>query len=396
MFSLSARFRKSRTAGVPGSVYYVIRQGVVERNITGLVQGMDDSVMSKEKDRIASDLMTIYCVVENAYKDNSDPQIDDIYASAREALFKDNPYADRIRQYNGKYPAYDKIAKISKIFSDCFYQQKRANYGQFKEPDKSTLLGYISWLIHEYASDGKPYSKSLRSTWLSVNSYLNGKDIPLKEITGQFVSGYSAYLGNRVAANTASFYLRTLRTAIIRAERDKCMPKDFVWPENVKTNVIRAAKTTASSGLDIAVIRKIAHVDLSADKTLEFARDMFMFAFFAHGMELVDVASLKKDNLNGNTLVYRRRQKGKEHEIVLGDKAMGIIEKYDNHNTEYLFPIIPRKWEYSYTTAQVEISDSLNKIGQLLKPSIRLTFSMNIHSWQSIINSVNITENLVF
>lgn len=68
MFSLSARSRKSRTPGVEGTVYYVIKQGKSERNITGNIHGIDQSVISYAKERIAFDLMTIYCVIESIFQ----------------------------------------------------------------------------------------------------------------------------------------------------------------------------------------------------------------------------------------------------------------------------------------------------------------------------------------
>ena len=139
----------------------------------------------------------------------------------------------------------------------------------------------------------------------------------------------------------------------------------------------------------------IERLDLSSDKTLDFARDMFMFGFYAKGMELIDIAMLRKGNLNGNTLTYNRRQKGKERKIELGEKAMSIVEKYRSDDNDYLFPIIQRKWTYSYSTVRNEFADSLNKIGKKLQLPVKLTFSMNIYSWESIIKNINLAEVLV-
>ena len=86
MFSLSARFRKSRTPGADGVVYYVIRQGHAERNITGNLRGKDESILSKEKDRIASALMTIYCVIENLLENNSQTSLDEIAKYGTKAI----------------------------------------------------------------------------------------------------------------------------------------------------------------------------------------------------------------------------------------------------------------------------------------------------------------------
>jgi len=66
---------------------------------------------------------------------------------------------------------------------------------------------------------------------------MNGKDITLQELTGLFVSGYKEYLDDKVTPETASFYLRNLRTALIRAENEHLLSLHFIWPENIKTNI---------------------------------------------------------------------------------------------------------------------------------------------------------------
>lgn len=277
------------------------------------------------------------------------------------------------------------------MFSESFIRERDVP----AEFDKSTLHGFLSSLIQEYSIEGKPYSKSLRSTQRSLEGYLNGKDLPLKDLTGNVVDDYKSYLDNKVSPETASFYLRNLRTALIRAEREHRLPSDFVWPQNIKTNIPRPERKPKNDGLDLKSIRMIERLDLSSDKSLDFARDMFMFGFYAKGMELIDIAMLREGNLDGNILTYNRRQKGKEHKVELGEKAISIVEKYKKEGKEYLFPIIHRKWMYSYNTARTEFADSLKKIGEKIQLPVKLTFSMNIYSWHTILNSANIAELII-
>ena len=121
-------------------------------------------------------------------------------------------------------------------------------------------------------------------------------------------------------------------------------------------------------------------MNLSCDKSLELARDAFMFGFYAQGMEFIDVANLRTDNLKDNVLTYRRRLKGKVRNVVLGNRALAIISKYHDDNNDYIFPILQRKRSYAYSTVKVEIAASLKKIGQMLNLLHSLTFSMNIYS----------------
>ena len=121
MFSLSARFRKSRTPGAHGSVFYSIREGKTDRCITGSLTG----------------------AVENLKKRNLEISLEQIVAKATEAISGHNPYKKRIDSYNGRYPVCDDVAKISKFFSDFFEREKKPATSF----DISTLQGFISSLI---------------------------------------------------------------------------------------------------------------------------------------------------------------------------------------------------------------------------------------------------------
>jgi len=128
MFSLSARFRKSRTPGAHGSVFYSIREGKTDRCITGSLTGADENIISEAKEQIAFDLMTIYCVIENLKKRNLEISLEQIVAKATDAISGHNPYKKRIDSYNGRYPVCDDVAKISKFFSDFFEREKETGY----------------------------------------------------------------------------------------------------------------------------------------------------------------------------------------------------------------------------------------------------------------------------
>ena len=159
--------------------------------------------------------------------------------------------------------------------------------------------------------------------------------------------------------------------------------------------VSRTSPRANTNAVDIETIHRIENLDLADDRTLDLARDMFMFGFYAKGMEFVDVANLKVENLNGNILTYRRRLKGKERTEMLGKGALSIIRKYQDKSRDYLFPLLQRRWMYSYTTVRSEIAISLKRIGRMLELPIPLTYSMNIYSWQSIIRNANIAKLLI-
>ena len=90
--------------------------------------------------------------------------------------------------------------------------------------------------------------------------------------------------------------------------------------KGLNTKVLLPSKRKNGSGIDNDIVKKIATIDLSGNPDTELARDMYMFAFFCHGMELVDVLNLKKSDVVSGTLVFQRRQKGVTVKVNLDKK----------------------------------------------------------------------------
>ena len=391
MFSLSARFRKSRREGRAGTVYYQIHSGKSLRCITGTVKGEDEGVMNDARDKIASDLMTIYCIIESRYKNGEDMSIDTIAEASAKALAGENPYVGQLKGMSGKYMIHKEVATVCKVFSDKFEVLK--SVGAIK-PNPATLSEYFAKLIIDYETLGKPYVKSLRNTQNSIARYLNGADLPLSGLTTDFILDYRKYLAGQLSPGTVAFYLRVLHTVITRGEKEGLIPAGFKWPISAK--IVLRAKEDNSNALDITTIRNMEQLDLSHDRTLELTRDMFMFGFYAQGMELDEIMNLKSGNITGNILTYRRRQIGKIRNIPLGAKALSIVQKYKAPDSEFVFPFLTLgKWTYSDSTFKLKVSKAIESIGRLLKSPVKLTFNMNIYSWKSIVGNANIAELLI-
>lgn len=393
MYSLSARFRKSRIAGVQGSVYYIIRHASggdrCERNITSGIRGFGAEVISEAKDRIAYDLMTIYCVIESS--DARVTTIDDVAARCRKVLAGPNPYAGRIRSCaSGKFPVRGDVAAVAKMFSDRFEYRTGRRVGNERVEG---LLGYTDRVVAGYEAAGKSYAKSLRSLRLSLCRFVGGDDIPFSAVDNGFILEYIAFLKERVAAGTVSFYVRVLRNVVNRAVDEGLLQGPFYWPSVSKGNA--GADTVPSVALDAADLVRLERLDLSGDSALSLARDMFMFGFYARGMELVDIANLRPEDLDGNVLTFRRRKIGSPRSVRLGDKAMAIVARYAGGSGGYLFPVLERKWVRSYYSVRTEFAVALKEIGERLGLSRRLSFGMGRHTWLRLLESADISDLLM-
>ena len=261
---------------------------------------------------------------------------------------------------------------------------------------KMGLLNYIEVLYSRYSAEGKGIAKSYKSVGHSLRGFLDYRRIRLDEVDDRFIMDYSKYLEGRVVASTVSFYMRTLRSVLNNARSEGLIDVDFNWSANVNIAVKNTKKETADKGLPKDTLRKIATLDLSGAPNLEFVRDMFMFSFYAHGIELSDLANLRKTNLTGSRLTYSRRGIGKNVEIHVGGKILAIVKRYKESGNPYLLPILQRGGrKYQFSSINATFYRSMREIGRLLDPELKLSFRLSRDSWLTMIRQINIAEVLI-
>ena len=140
------------------------------------------------------------------------------------------------------------------------------------------------------------------------------------------------------------------------------------------------------------------NLDLSLQPNLEFARDMFLFSFYTRGMSFIDMAHLKKKDLQNGFLSYRRRKTGQQL-VIRWEKCMQEI--VDKHHTcgrnPYLLPILNFQNESrkQYKYAQSRINVHLKEIANMIGVSIPLSMYVARHSWASIAKSKNIPISVI-
>lgn len=150
---------------------------------------------------------------------------------------------------------------------------------------------------------------------------------------------------------------------------------------------------TVKRAVPAKIIRQIRDMDLSHDSSLEYARDLFMFSFYTRGMSFIDMAYLKKSNLQNGFLSYRRKKTNQQLVIKWEKPMQEIIDKYDTIGSSYLLPIIldaktdERK---QYKNAAQLVNSKLKKLGKQIGLPIPLTSYVARHAWASIARSKNI------
>lgn len=228
----------------------------------------------------------------------------------------------------------------------------------------------------------------------SFMRFCKGHDIPIREVDGSLIADYEAYLAHSgVSWNTISFYMRNLRTIFNRAVKEH-----LVEPASPFQYVYTGVAKTVKRGTTMKVIRALRRLDLSKRPALDFARDIFLFSFYARGMSFVDMAFLKKCDLRKGVLSYTRSKTKQRLTVQWHAVMQAIVDKYDTSATPYLLPIIKEEGnkEYNqYIRERHRVNRCLKKLGVLLNLPQPLTTYVARHSWATIANGEHIPVSVI-
>jgi integrase/recombinase XerD len=145
---------------------------------------------------------------------------------------------------------------------------------------------------------------------------------------------------------TIGMYLRNLRSIMNMALEENKITRDK-YPFGKKRYNIPVGssqkKFLTEEELDSIIEYK------TEDKTLQEARDYFLFSYFANGMNPKDIARLKHSDFSDDIFTFVRSKtarttKGQRTKItvILVDELIEIIKKRGTGNKGYVFPILDK------------------------------------------------------
>ena len=239
---------------------------------------------------------------------------------------------------------------------------------------------------------------------VSFLKFLKKKDIDIYKINTSLIKSYEQYLyAENKQKNTISCYMRSLMAvynqaateSIIDVKKTKSNPFSGVFTGNAKT------KKRAISVESISKMTKIKEVEVTGSyKKLQEPQslDVFMFSLYTQGMSFSDIVNLKKENINGDTISYKRKKTGQQINIGMEDCMKEIIKRYSDKNSNYIFPILRSvensseymKWKKT-SLSLARYNQSLNKLARNAGINERLTSYVSRHSWASIASQEGIS-----
>ena len=167
----------------------------------------------------------------------------------------------------------------------------------------------------------------------------------------------------------------------------------FEVPGNPFKYVYTGVDKTIKRAVTLKTVCRIRDMDLSGYPHLDFARNVFMFAFYTRGMSFVDIAFLKKSDISNGVLTYFRRKTSQQIQVKLEPQTRDIMARLGESPSSYLLPLICNETEdaeFQYKKAYNRVNRNLKAIGEMLNLESKLTLYVARHAWASIAHHNNI------
>ena len=252
--------------------------------------------------------------------------------------------------------------------------------------------------LGKYASASK--HRSLRSR-LSQYRSLN---IQMNEIDLTFLRDFELFL--RKIGNTNNSI--ATKFAIFKAAYNKALSEGlFIHKSNPfsKYKVGSLWTKTRKRAITKEDVQRLAELEIESENRFsyrDFARDIFLFSYYAAGINFTDIASLRYCDIINGRISYSRNKTQKLLSFRLIPNAMAIIEKYSRKKhtaDDYIFPILDRR---VHTTPQQifnrthkvlrKVNRELKVLGEMIGLQIPLTTYVARHTYATVLkrSGVNI------
>lgn len=168
-----------------------------------------------------------------------------------------------------------------------------------------------------------------RSSLNSLNRFLDGCPLTFDDMNSSQMLGYETYLKKQgLCSNTTSFYMRNLRAIYNQAVKQGLTPQNHPF-----TTVYTGIAKTVKRAVNAKEFQQIKSVTLPPNSFAALSRDIFLFSFYTCGMSLIDIANLKKTDLQGDYLVYCRQKTGQQIRIHWEPCMQELVNKYHNNSS---------------------------------------------------------------
>ena len=253
---------------------------------------------------------------------------------------------------------------------------------------KENLFSFMRQVTAELQGRGNLGTAHVYRSCLNVILTFQGSEkLMFRQLTPEWVKRFEVSLRERGCSwNTVSTYLRTLRAVYNRAVDQR----KAAYVPHLFRSVYTGTRADHQRALDGEDMKKVFTrlPQSAAAPAVRTAQDLFILMFLLRGLPFVDLAYLRKSDLQGNVITYRRRKTGRSLSVTLTPEAMFLLQKYMNRDASspYLFSILRSRegTQEAYREYQLALRGfnyQLALLGKLLGLKDKLSSYAARHTW---------------
>ena len=246
------------------------------------------------------------------------------------------------------------------------------------------------------------YAGMYEVSFNSFKKYVGNLDIPFSDIDVPWLKKYEAWmLQQGLAVNTIGTRVRHLRAVFNMAIEQHVIDKECYPFHSYKVSKI--SQTPPKRAMSKSDIQRVIEYQCKTDME-RLAIDLFTFSYFTAGINFIDMAMLKYDNVVDGRLSYIRAKTKKQIIIPLQGKSKEIISKYSAGNanrSDYIFPIFSAYHKSEIQKANrlhkvlAKINRALKHIGEELSLPIKLTTYVARHSFATVLKRAGVSTSII-
>jgi site-specific recombinase XerD len=243
------------------------------------------------------------------------------------------------------------------------------------------LFPFIDYIVKSLIDNNRRKTASICITAKnSFENFLCRHDILLDSIDNDLMREYEGYLKTAgITKNTISCYMRALRSVYNQAVK-----RGLTIQKNPFANIFTRIDKTVKRAVSESVIIRLKNLDLSARKELSLARDLFMFSFYMRGMSFVDMANLRKSNVDNGYIIYARSKTKQMLTVKIEDCMQEIISRHKFQTLDdYLLPVHTARNRDNISQLRTH-NKRLNRISSMLKLEKPLSSYVSRHTWATL------------
>lgn len=207
------------------------------------------------------------------------------------------------------------------------------------------VLAYLEHLEKTFRAEGRiGYAITYRNAASALRRFSGGKPVRFADLTARKLEGLEQYLKGVGCTNGGiATYMRVLRVAVNMAIKEGLLHRDQYPFETARSRGYSMKRLKSKSNP-----RSLTELDMDKLKRFPFADHpnlgesvrLFLFSYYARGMNFADLAQLKRADVYDGRIFYRRRKTNDAFSIPVSDALAEILAAFDGHESPYLFPIL--------------------------------------------------------